>query len=120
MPDNKGIIMATRQEQVDQAAYEYMRVNYPYEYALLKREYRENVKTRPEESYPEPGMPAYKVSEEAREAVQFEDLVFPGGSWYSPGSDINWYEIWINNRSHKTASYTRTNTSGTYFSRRNF
>lgn len=120
MPDNKGNIMATKQEQADQAAYEYMRVNYPYEYALLKREYRENAKTRPEESYPEPGMPAYKVSEEAREAVQFEDLVFPGGSWYSPGSDINWYKIWQNGRPHKTASYTRTNTSGIYFSRRNF
>ena len=112
--------MNKKQKQIENEAYEHMRVNYPYEYALLKREYRENVKTRPEESYPEPGMPAYKVSEEAREAVQFEDLVFPGGSWYSPGNDINWYEIWINNRSHKTASYTRTNTSGIYFSRRNF
>ena len=112
--------MNKKQKQIENEAYEYMRVNYPYEYALLKREYRENAKTRPEESYPESGIPTYKVSEEAREAVQFEDLVFPGGSWYSPGSDINWYEIWINNKSHKTASYTRTNNSNIYFSRRNF
>lgn len=112
--------MNKKQKQLLDEAYEHMRVNYPYEYALLKRGYRENVKTRPEESYPEPGMPTYKVSEEAREAVQFEDLVFPGGSWYNTGSDINWYELWINKRSHKTASYTRTNTSNVYFSRRNY
>ena len=99
---------------------EHIKVNYPYEYTMLKRDYRENAKTRPEESYSEPGMPAYKVSEEALEAVQFEDLVFPGGSWYSPGSDINWYEIWQNGRPHKSASYARLNTSDIYLSRRNF
>lgn len=112
--------MNKKHKQLLDEAYEHMRVNYPYEYALLKREYRENAKTRPEEIYSESNMPTYKVSEEAREAVQFEDLVFPGGSWYSPGSDINCYEIWINKRPHKTASYKRTNTSNIYFSRRNF
>ena len=95
--------MNKKHKQLLDEAYENMRVNYPYEYMLLKREYRENVKTRPEEVYPEPGTPTYKVSEEALEAVQIEDLVFPGGSW-----------------SRKTASYKRTNTSNIYFSRRNF
>ena len=120
MPDNKGIIMNKKHKQLLDETYENMRVNYPYEYMLLKREYRENVKTRPEEVYPEPGTPTYKVSEEALEAVQFEDLVFPGGSWYNTGSDINWYEIWLHKRPRKTASYKRTNTSNIYFSRRNF
>lgn len=112
--------MNKRHKQLLDEAYEHMRVNYPYEYALLKREYRENAKTRPEESYPEPDEPTYKVSEEAQEVVQSEDLVFPGGSYYSPGSDTNCYEIWANKWPHKTASYTRTNTSNVYFSRRNF
>ena len=113
--------MNKKHKQLLDEAYENMRVNYPYEYMLLKREYRENVKTRPEEeAYPEPGTPTYKVSEEALEAVQIEDLVFPGGSWYNTGSDINWYEIWLHKRPRKTASYKRTNTSNIYFSRRNF
>lgn len=99
---------------------EHIKVNYPYEYAMLKRDYKENAKTRLEESYSEPGMSVYKVSEEALEVVQFEDLVFPGGSWYNPGADINWYEIWRNAGLYNSASYARLNTSDTYLSRRNF
>ena len=70
--------MNKKHKQLLDETYENMRVNYPYEYMLLKREYRENVKTRPEEVYPEPGTPAYKDEEPSPAG---EGSLRPMGAW---------------------------------------
>ncbi len=101
----------------EQFMEEYMKVNYPYEYTMLKKDYRENAMNRVDD-YSCSDEHIYSVSDEILELTQPKDIVFPGGAWYNPGLEVD-IKTWREMKRHKSASYKRTNYNGVYFNRRN-